>query len=104
MKEEILFNYPERDVYIPEGLQEFAEFLTVQLARIPLEFRSTAKIEISSGESWGSSYHTVEIRYMRPFTEAETVAKERQHRIDAERRKAELKRTIAQLEEALKKP
>lgn len=61
---------------IPEKADKFMEFWQEKINLIPEEHRGTAEIELEADESYGSPYLNVTVRYKRPETDEETVARE----------------------------
>lgn len=55
--------------WVPENLLKFCDWVTDRIAKIPQEFRSGAKIKITSNSGYeGCSYAHIEISYQRPMT------------------------------------
>lgn len=88
----------------PDDAAGALAWFQAKLADVPLEFRSTARIEIDSEESYGSSKATIEISYTRQETDEEEAQREQQAAALAERRRADELRTLASLQAKYGKP
>ena len=88
----------------PEDAAGALAWFQAKLTDVPPEFRGTARIEIGSEESDGSSKATIEVSYTRPETDDEEVEREGQIAARAESRRAEELRTLAALQTKYGKP
>lgn len=84
------------DEWPPEDGKEFIAWFIGKVETIPEEHRATAKIEISSVNSYGDAYGSIEIGYNRPETDEEEERREEQERrIRANQKDRELKKLAA---------
>ena len=82
----------------PEDAAGAVAWFQAKIFDVPAEFRSGARIDIDSEESYGSSEATIEFSYARPETDDEEVQREQQAATRAELRRADELRTLAALQ------
>jgi hypothetical protein len=86
---------------LPRNAEAFITFFQEKLNLIPEEFRSSATIDLETSPFYDSTEETLEVYYIRPETEEEIQAREREAAIEAvkqELKKAEVNERLAQLE------
>jgi len=82
----------------PEDAAGFMAWFQKRLDDVPPEFRSTARIEIDSTDSYGSSKATIEFSYTRMETDEEEAEREQRAANEADRRRTQELRTLAELQ------
>jgi hypothetical protein len=88
----------------PEDAAGALAWFQQKLDCVPSEFRTTARIQIDSEESYGSSKATIEISYTRPETDEEEAQRKQQAAAKADRQRADELRTLAALQAKYGKP
>lgn len=73
LKKITLFNEKDVGGDFPEDLMGYIAFWQSHLNKIPLEFQSSAKLDISYTDFYGSTEVNVKIVYYRPFTDEELI-------------------------------
>lgn len=82
----------------PTDAPGFFAWVKAKLNDVPEAFRSTVRIELDSRGRYESTYATIEFSYVRPETDEEEAQREQQSATQAERRRAQELRTLAELQ------
>jgi hypothetical protein len=82
----------------PNDAAGFMEWFQKRLDDVPPEYRASAHIELDSLMRYNSSYATIEFSYTRMETDEEEAEREQQAAAQAERRRAQDLRTLADLQ------
>ena len=82
----------------PSDAAGFVAWFEAKMADVPEDARNTVRIELDSTMRYDSSYATIEVSYTRMETDAEESEREQQAAAQAERRRAQELRTLAELQ------
>ena len=75
MKQKTVYVGSLKDYQAPSKPLEFIEKINQMLLSVPLEYRSTATLEIEAVDDYGDHYAEIDISYSRPETNIEKASR-----------------------------